>query len=66
MLRVSAMKNLLLSLDIGQYNVLQIFTVKRYIVSKISKKLLNDIFAEFDGSSRNKGITDRLNLGECK
>ena len=66
MLRVSAVKNLLLSLDIGQYNVLQIFTVKRYTVSKISKKLLNDIFAEFDGNSRNKGITDRLNLGECK
>ena len=66
MLRVSAVKYLLLSLDIGQYNVLQIFTVKRYTVSKISKKLLNDILAEFDGSSRNKGITDRLNLGECK
>ena len=41
------------------------FAVKRNIVSEVSKEILNDIFAEFDGSSRIKNITDTtLNLGE--
>ena len=50
-----------------QYNAFEIFVVKRNIVSEISKELLNDIFAEFDGSSRVKNNTDRfLNLGELQ
>ena len=55
----------LVSLDIGQHNVLEIFSVKKNIASEISKELLNDSFVEFDGSSRIKNIiTDRLNLAE--
>ena len=46
--RVSKVRQLLLSLDIGQHNALKIFAVKRNIVSEISKVLLNDIFAEFE------------------
>ena len=45
-----------------------IFAVKWNVVSEISKVLLNDIFAELDGSSAIKNIitdsdSDRLNLG---
>ena len=40
------------------------FAVKRNIVSEISKEILDDIFAEFDGSSVIKNITDTsLNIG---
>ena len=45
MLHVSKVKTFLVFLDIGQDNVLEIFTVKRNIVSEISKELLNDFFA---------------------
>ena len=63
MLRVSKVRKRLVSL--GQHNALEIFTAKRNIVSRIRKVLVNDIFAEFDGSSGIKNIiTDRLNLSE--
>ena len=40
---------------------MDIFAVKRNVASDISKVLLNDIFAELDGSSEIKNIiTDRL------
>ena len=39
---------------------MEIFAVKRSIVSEIIKVLLNDIFAELDGSNGIKN-TDRLN-----
>ena len=43
------------------------FAVKLNFVSEISKVLLNDIFAELDGSSGIKNIiTDRLNLGRLQ
>ena len=38
---------------------MEIFAVKRNVVSDISIVLLNDIFAELDGSSGIKNITDR-------
>ena len=45
---------------IGQHNAIDIFAAKWNIVSNISKVLLNDIFAELDGSSGIKNvITDR-------
>ena len=48
-------------------NVLEIFTVKRNIFSEISKVLLNDMFAEFNGSSRIKNIiTDISNFSELQ
>ena len=56
----------LLSLDIAQDNLLEIFTLKRNIASEISKKLPNDIFEKFDGNSQMKNIIDRLNLGELQ
>ena len=57
-------KLLVVSLGIGQYNAMEIFAIKWNVVSEISKVLLNDIFAELDGSSGIKSIiTDRLNLG---
>ena len=56
----------LLSLDIAQHNLLEIFTLKRKIASEISKELPNDIFEKFDGSSQMKNIIDRLNLGELQ
>ena len=56
-----------MSLDIGQHNVLEIFTVKKTIFSEVSKELLNEFFANFDGSSRIKNIiTDRLNFSELQ
>ena len=62
--RVSVVRKLLMSLGIGQHNAMEIFTVKWNVVSDISKVLLNDIFAELNGSSGIKNsITDRLNLG---
>ena len=56
----------LLSLDIAQHNLLEIFTLKRKIASEISKELPNDIFEKFDGNSQMKNIIDRLNLGELQ
>ena len=54
------MKKLLVSLDIGKYNAMNILVVKWNVVSEISKVLLNDI----DGCSGIKNIiNDRLNLG---
>ena len=56
-----------MSLDIGQHNAMEIFAVKWNVVSEISKVLMNDIFAELDGSCGIKNIiTDRLNLGELQ
>ena len=44
---------------------MEIFSVKWNVVSATSKVILNDIFAELDGSSGIKNIiTDKLNLGE--
>ena len=63
---VREMRKLLVSLDIGQYSVLEIFAIKTKIVSDIRKKSLNDIFTEFEGTSRIKNITDKLNLGELQ
>ena len=61
------MRKLLVYLDIGQDNALEVFAVKRKIFSVISKELLNDIFAESDGSSYFINIiTDRLNLRELR
>ena len=45
MLHVSKVKTFLVSLDIGQDNALEIFPVKRNIISEISKELLNDFSA---------------------
>ena len=46
---------------IGQHNTMEIFAIKCNVVSDISKLLLNDIFAELDGSSRIKNIiTDSI------
>ena len=54
-------------LDIDQDNALEVFAVKRKIFSVISKELLNDIFAESDGSSHFINIiTDRLSLRELR
>ena len=65
--RVSKVKKLLVYLDIGQDNALEVFAVKRKIFSVISKELLNDIFEESDGSSYFINIiTDRLNLRELR
>ena len=64
---VSQLNKLLVSLDIGQHNAIEIFAVKWNVVSEISKVLLNDIFTELDESSGIKNIiTDRLNLGELQ
>ena len=47
---------------IGQHNAIEIFAVKWNVVSDISKVLLNDIFAELDGSSGIKNIiTEHIN-----
>ena len=43
---------------------MEIFAIKWNVVSEIGKVLLNDIFAELDGSNGIKNIiTGRLNLG---
>ena len=61
------MNKLLVSPDIGQHNAMEIFAVKRSLVSETSKVLLNDVFTEPDGSSEIKNIiTDILNLGELQ
>ena len=58
--RVSKVRKLLVSLDIGQHNALEIFAVERNIFLEISKVLLNDAFAKFDRINRIKNIiTDR-------
>ena len=60
----SKMNKLLVSLDIGQHNTIESFTVKWNVVSETSKVFLHDIFTELDGNSGIKNIiTDRLNLG---
>ena len=47
----------------GQQNTLELFAVKRNIFSEISKVLLNDTFAEFDGRSQIKvGLLPSKNL----
>ena len=57
------MNKLLVSLDIGQHNVMESFAVKWNVVSETSKVFLHDIFTELDGNSGIKNsITDRLNL----
>ena len=64
---VSEVNKLLVSLDIGQHNAMEIFAVEWNAVSETNKVLLNDIFTEFDGSSGIKNIiTDGLNLGELQ
>ena len=60
---------ILVSLNIGQHNALEILAVKATTISEISKELLNDIFPELDRSSTIKKITDRperLSLGELQ
>ena len=59
---------LLVSLDIGQHNAMEIFAVKWNVVSETSTAvLLNDIFTELNGSSGiNNIVTGRLNLGELQ
>ena len=53
--------------SVSQHNALEIFAVKWNVVSEIRKVLVNDILAEFDGSSGIKNIiTDRLNLSELQ
>ena len=64
--RVIEVKKHLVCLVFDQHNALEIFAVKRNITSDISWELLNDIFAEVDGSIRIKNITDMLNLGELQ
>ena len=50
-------------MSLSQHNALEIFAVKWNVDSEISKVLVNDIFAEFDGRSWIKNIiTDGLNL----
>ena len=59
---------ILVSLNIGQHNALEIFAVKTSI-SEISKELLNDIFSKLDRRSTIKKFTDRaerLILGELQ
>ena len=53
-------------MSIGQNNAMEVFAAKWNDVSEISKVLLNDTFAELDGSSEiknNISYIDRLNLG---
>ena len=64
---VNKVDKLLVSLDIGQHNAMEIFAVKWNVVSETSKVLLNGIFTELDGSSEIEDvITDRLNPGELQ
>ena len=63
MLLVSKVSKLLVPSDIGQHNALEFFAVNRNIVSEISREILNDIFAEFDGSRPIMNVTNKLNLG---
>ena len=65
---ISQVNKLLVSLDIGQHNAMEIFAVKWNVVSETSTAvLLNDIFTELDGSSGiNNIVTGRLNLGELQ
>ena len=43
---------------------MEIFAVKRNIISDISKELPNYIFEKLNSSSQIKNIADRLDLGE--
>ena len=45
--RITEGRKLLVSQDIDQHNALEIFAVKKNIVSEIIKVSLNHIFAEF-------------------
>ena len=47
-----------LTLNIGQHNILEIFTVKGNTIPEIRKELQN-IFAELDRSSSIKNFSDR-------
>ena len=47
-----------LTLNIGQYNTLEIFTVKGNAIPEMTKELQN-IFAELDRSSSIKNFSDR-------
>ena len=42
------LRKVLVFLDNGKHNALVIFAVKRSNIPEISKKLLNDIFVEYD------------------
>ena len=42
------LRKLLVSLGNGKHNVLVIFAVKRSNIPEITKKLLNDVFVEYD------------------
>ena len=53
---VSQVNKSVVSLDFGQNNTMGIFAAKWNVVSEINKVLLNDIFAEHDGSSGIKNI----------
>ena len=64
--RVSELRKLLVSLNIGQHDALETFSVKRSTISEITIGLLDDIFKEFDRSSPIKNITDMLNRVELK
>ena len=66
MANVSELRKLLVSLDIGQNNALEIFALKRNTLSEMSEKLLKDIFVEFDGSSPIDNVSYKLNLGELQ
>ena len=64
---ITKVRKRLVSLDIGQHHAFEIFTAKKKVFLEISKVLLNDIFAKFDGGSQIKNIiTDKLNLGELR
>ena len=63
MLLLSKVSKLLVPSDIGQHNALEFLAVNRNIISEISREILNDIFAESDGSRPIKNITNRFNLG---
>ena len=60
---------ILVSLNIGQHDALEVFAVKTSTISEINKELLNDIFSKLDRSSTIKKFTDRperLILGELQ
>ena len=48
-----------LTLNIGQYNTMEIFTVKGNAIPEIRNELQNYIFAELDRSSSVKNFSDR-------
>ena len=42
------------------------FAVQRNIISESSREILNDNFADSDGSCRIKNVTERLKFGEMQ